>query len=47
MKGSVTLIAILSRSGRLQVSVEITGIGIPTDKQQSIFTLLGSWRAGN
>jgi len=46
MKGSVTLVAMLSRAGELQVSVEDTGIGIPSDKQQTIFTMFGKLDSG-
>ena len=34
-------IAMLSGSGKLQVSEEDIGMGIPTDKQQSLFTMFG------
>jgi len=46
MKGSVTLVAMLSRAGELQVNVEDTGIGIPSDKLQTIFTMFGKLDSG-
>ena len=46
MKGSVALVATISGTGKLQVSVEDTGIGIPLDKQKSIFTMFGKLDSG-
>ena len=42
----MSLVAMLIRPGELQVSVEDTGIGIPLDKQKTIFTMFGKLDSG-